>query len=98
LSSTTITRIPSKFGWSLAGTASSPCESRGAGIRIVNSLPRPTPSLRALKIPPSISTSRRASASPMPKPECLPDLAHPLARTGQICWAVNLRKFQYLNQ
>ena len=47
------------------------------GNRMVKVLPRPAPSLRASIVPPCISISRRASASPMPSPVCerLPALA-----------------------
>ena len=41
----------------------------------MNSLPRPSPSLRASMVPPCISTSRRDSVRPMPRPFWLRRLA-----------------------
>ena len=41
-----------------------------SGRRTVNVLPRPTPGLSAVTLPPCSSTSRRTSARPMPRPPC----------------------------
>lgn len=50
------------------GQAALPDESPASGSRMRNSLPWPTPSLRASMLPPCRSTISRATLSPMPSP------------------------------
>ena len=85
LSSTTRMREPAGGAAGLdpaAGSALGAGASRPAGIRMVNSLPSPGPSLRTEAVPPCSSASPRTSVSPRPWPpsDWPPDAAKSKAR------------------
>ena len=70
LSSTTSTRRGRARGGSAgsAGASSGEAGCSRAGSRTTNSLPLPSPSLWASRVPPCSSTSRRERVRPIPRP------------------------------